>query len=229
MTPFCYVSPAPAKKKKKKKKKICGRNSVELDFGVNLGWDWHFVEQALKCPVWPFCKQGYHSEFGLTTNPVPLLQGRFLERREPPQTKVRFEKASLLKGTLSLHILFSTALHSGYSVSCQCPRLIFQLTYSSFLPHHFWNAASDIASVQRQPRCTDSLHRPNPSSRNLHFFFFSPSSLANHMRLLQSGARLWNKQWVCVCVCVSGCLWGSDKHMCAVVWLQNRTPTVLSW
>lgn len=216
MTPYCYVSPAPAQKKKNKK--ICRRNSVELDFGVNFGWDWHFVEQA---PFDPAVNKDIIQSLASRPTLSCCYRDVFLERREPPPTKVRFEKAFLLKGTLSLHILFSTALHSGYSVSCLCPRLIFQLTYSSFLPHHFWNVASDIASVQRQPRCIDSLHRPNPS-----FFFLS---------LLPR----WQIIWVCcsqepdfetnskcvlwgVCVCIWGCLWGSDKHMCAVVWLQKQ-------
>lgn len=44
MTPYCYVSPAPAQKKKKKKS--VEETVSKLDFGVNFGWDRRFVEQA---------------------------------------------------------------------------------------------------------------------------------------------------------------------------------------
>lgn len=66
---------------------------------------------------------------------------------------------------------------------------------------------------------------------------FFPSLLANHVRLLQSGAWLWNSVFVCVHVCVKVCVcvcvWGVYWGICeaqisiSVQWLSCETELPL--
>lgn len=183
--------------RKKKKKKICRRNSVELDFGVNFGWDWHFVEQA---PFDPAVNKDIIQSLASRPTLSCCYRDVFLERREPPPTKVRFEKAFLLKGNSFTTYFVLNSLTLGLFSFLSVPSLnisinLLILSSSSLLKCSIWHSERSKAT---------QMHWFASQTKPFFFFSLSPSSLANHMSLLQSGARLWNKQQVCVVggVCV---------------------------
>lgn len=195
MTPYCYVSPAPAQKKKKKK--ICRRNSVELDFGVNFGWDWHFVEQA---PFDPAVNKDIIQSLASRPTLSCCYRDVFFGK-----TRASSDKGEIWKSIPSTGNSFTTyfvlnSLTLGLFSFLSVPSLnisinLLILSSSSLLKCSIWHSERSKAT---------QMHWFASQTKPFFFFSLSPSSLANHMSLLQSGARLWNKQQVCVVggVCV---------------------------
>lgn len=130
---------------------------------------------------------------------------------------------------------FPAALHLGYSISCLCPCLIFQLTRLSSSSHDSALRYSECSKAT-QMHWFRTLHRPNLSSRNLPFFLlcwqimWGCCSQEPDFEIVYLCVYMCVWRGVCVCVrCILRYLWGSDKHMCTVAQLRNRTPAVSSW
>lgn len=204
--------------RKKKKKKICRRNSVELDFGVNFGWDWHFVEQA---PFDPAVNKDIIQSLASRPTLSCCYRDVFFGKTRASSDKGEIWKSIPSKGNSFTTYFVLNSLTLGLFSFLSVPSLnisinLLILSSSSLLKCSIWHSERSKAT---QMHWFASQTKP--------FFFF--------LSLLPR----WQIIWVCcsqepdfetnskcvlwgVCVCISGCLWGSDKHMCAVVWLQKQ-------
>lgn len=131
---------------------------------------------------------------------------------------------------LFLLFFFPAALHLGYSISCLCPCLIFQLTRLSSSSHDSELRYSECSKAT-QMHWFRTFHRPNLSSRNLPFFLLCWQIMWGCC----SQEPDFEIVYLCVCMCVWRfvCVWGVYWGICeaqisiCVQWLSCETELPL--